>query len=125
MSPRLIRFAADATIVVHAAFVVFVLFGGFLAVRWRRLVWIHLPSVIWGVVVEWAGWICPLTPLENYLREHGGEPVYRGDFIEHYLVPLLYPSNLTPQTQFLLGAAVIAINAAAYALVGRRRQRGR
>lgn len=116
---------ADALVVVHLAFVLFVLFGGLLVLRSRRLAWLHLPAVAWGVWIEWAGWICPLTPLENWLRRLAGAEVYASSFVERYLLPLLYPAALTREVQLLLGGVVVVVNAAIYALVlGRRRAGG-
>ena len=107
-------FLADLVVVIHLAFVVFVLCGGLLALRWRRLAWMHLPAAVWGAVVEFAGWICPLTPLEHWLRVQGGETLHNSDFIARYLLPLLYPADLTRDLQFLLGTIVIALNAIVY-----------
>lgn len=107
-------FLADLVVVIHLAFVVFVLCGGLLALRWYRLAWLHLPAAIWGALVEFAGWICPLTPLENWLRVQGGETLYNSDFITRYLMPLLYPVDLTRDLQFLFGAIVIGLNALVY-----------
>jgi hypothetical protein len=119
--------AADLVVVAHAAFVAFVVLGGLLVLRWRRLAWVHLPAAIWGVIVEFAGWICPLTPLENYLRQRGGTPAYQGDFIERYVMPLLYPAHLTRQRQILLGSFAIVVNLFVYWLMWRsdRRRRSR
>ncbi len=115
------RILADATVLLHFAFVLFVIFGGLL-VAWRRwMAWIHLPAVGWGAWVELAGWRCPLTPLENWLRREGGEPTYTSSFVERYLLPILYPASLTPELQWLLGGLVLAINAAVYFAVLRRR----
>lgn len=111
------QIAADAVLIVHFAFVAFVIAGGALVLRWPRLAWLHMPAVFWGAVVEFAGWICPLTPLENVLRSAAGEAAYRGDFVQHYLLALLYPEGLTRSTQLLLGLAVIAVNALFYALL--------
>ncbi len=86
---------ADLVLIVHLAFVVFVLWGGLLVLKWRWIAWLHLPAAVWGAVVEFTGWICPLTPLENWLREQGGEVSYRSDFIAEHLLPLLYPEELT------------------------------
>jgi len=105
---------ADLVVILHLAFVVFVLFGGLLALRWRRVRWLHLPAVAWGAAVEFGGWICPLTPLEIWLRMQGGESGYSSDFIEHYILPLLYPADLTREVQIVLGAMVVAINLAIY-----------
>lgn len=110
----MLRIAADVIVLVHIGFVLFVVLGGLLVLRWRRLAWLHVPAVVWGVTIEWAGWICPLTPLENSLRRRGGGIGYQGDFIEHYLLPLLYPAQLTREWQMILGGVALAINAIAY-----------
>jgi hypothetical protein len=114
---------ANAVLALHAAFVVFVLFGGLLALRWRRLPWLHLPSVLWVILIELNGWICPLTPLENRLRETAGAQGYSGGFIEHYLLPVVYPPGLTPGLQALFAAIVTGINIAVYGLLWRTRYR--
>jgi hypothetical protein len=119
------RLLADATVVVHLGFVVFVVLGGLLVTRWPRAAWLHVPAAAWGAWVELVGWICPLTPLENWLRQRGGGPVYRAGFVEHYLLPLLYPDSLSRELQYALGGAVLAVNAVVYAIVLRRRARGR
>jgi hypothetical protein len=116
----LYRAAADAVLVLHLTFVVFVVLGGFLVLRWRKLAWAHLPAVAWGALIEFSGWICPLTPLEVSLRQAAGSAGYSGDFIEHYLVAALYPDGLTREVQFALGAAVVVLNAAIYAVVLQR-----
>jgi len=108
------RRAADLVVGVHAAFVIFVVLGGLLVVRWPRLVWVHVPAAVWGVLIEFAGWICPLTPLENYLRERGGLSTYQEDFVEHYVLPLLYPEHLTRAVQIWLGAGALIINILVY-----------
>ena len=121
------RVLADATVLLHAAFVVFVIAGGLLVTRWPRVAWAHLPAVAWAAWVELAGWTCPLTPLENWFRREAGGAAYTESFIEHYLLPILYPSALTRPHQWLLGGLVLGINAAVYAVVLRnraRRQRG-
>ena len=118
------RALADLVLTLHLGFVLFVVFGGLLVMRWPRLVWIHIPAAVWGAAIEYTGWICPLTPLENWLRARGGEAGYAGGFIEHYLLPTLYPQGLTRGTQFVLGSLVLMINAAAYgALLLRTRRR--
>lgn len=118
------RFLADAVVVLHAAFVVFVMLGGFLAWRWRWLVWLHVPCAVWGVLIEYRGWVCPLTPLENYLRGRAGLEGYRGGFIEHYVIPLLYPIGLTPPKQVVLGTLALLVNVIAYGILARRIVRG-
>ena len=114
MPPSWFRLAADVTVVLHAAFVAFVVLGGLLSLRWRWLTWLHLPAAIWGITIELGGWICPLTPFENYLREHAGAAAYRGDFVEHYVLPLLYPARLTREGQILLGGLALAVNLFVY-----------
>jgi len=118
------RWIANAVLVLHFAFIAFVLGGGFLARRRPRIAWVHAPSAIWGALVEIFSWTCPLTPLEDHFRGRAGRTGLEGDFIERYLLPLIYPDELTPAIQLLLGAAVVAINAYAYAPVLRRRQSG-
>lgn len=113
---------ADVVLVLHLAFVLFVLFGGLLALKWPRALWLHLPAAIWGVVVEFSGWICPLTPLENWLREQDGASGYTGDFLGHYLEALLYPDNLSRNTQLIFGAIVMLVNGGIYLWLWRRRQ---
>lgn len=105
---------ADAVVVVHLGFILFVVLGGLWVARWPRLIWLHVPAVVWGVVVEFAGWTCPLTPLENWLRYRGGGAGYHSDFVAHYILPLLYPAALTRELQLVLGLLVIAINVAIY-----------
>jgi hypothetical protein len=117
------RLLADAVLVFHLLFVVFAVAGGLLALRWPRTAWLHLPVLAWAATVEFTGWICPLTPLENSLRRLGGEAGYAGGFIEHYAVALLYPAALTRDVQMLLGAGLVAFNVAVYALVLRRRRK--
>ena len=104
----------------HAAFVLFVAFGALLVARWPRVAWLHVPATAWGVFIEFAGWICPLTPLENYLRERAGSSAYQGDFIEHYLVPVLYPAQLTRVRQIWFGFLAIIINLCVHLYVIRR-----
>jgi len=116
----LARIAADAVLVVHLAFVLFVVFGGLLVLRWPKLAWAHIPAAIWGALVELNGWICPLTPLEATLREAAGGTGYRGDFLQHYIVALLYPEGLTRTMQLGFGGLVVLINAAIYVAIVRR-----
>jgi len=108
---------ADLVVLLHFAFVLFVLFGGLLVLRWPRLAYIHLPAALWGMFIELAGWICPLTPLEKRLRESAGMGSYEGGFVEHYVLPVLYPAGLTRNIQLILGALVVGINLAIYASV--------
>jgi hypothetical protein len=113
----LYRLLADAVVVLHLGFVGFVVLGGLLALRWPRAAWVHLPAAVWGVWVEFTGRICPLTPLEGWLRRQGGGAGYSASFVEHYVLPVLYPAALTRELQWALGGIVIAVNAAVYAAV--------
>ena len=114
---------ADLTVLLHALFILFVLGGGFLVLRWPRLAWLHLPAALWGGVVELTAGICPLTDLELYWRRRGGEAGYSGSFIEHYLEPLIYPSALTAELQIVLGLGVLLLNGAIYLYLWRLRSR--
>jgi hypothetical protein len=116
----LYRFLADLVVITHFAFVAFVLGGGLLILWWRRIVWIHVPAALWGAVIEFSGWVCPLTPLENWLREKAGEIGYHSGFIEHYLIPVLYPAALTQRLQIFLGLVVLCVNLGIYSWVFRR-----
>lgn len=119
------RWLADAVLVLHFAFVVFVVLGGLLVLRWPRLAWLHVPVALYGATIEFLGFICPLTPLENSLRRAGGEAGYQGGFIEHYITAALYPEGLAREIQVILGIAVVALNAGIYAVLVRRRKRAR
>jgi len=115
------RVLADAVVVSHLAFIAFVLAGGVLVITWRRRVaWLHLPAVAWAAYAEFTATICPLTPLENALRLRAGQSGYAGGFVEHYLIPIIYPAGLTPNAQGVLGAVVIAVNLLFYAIAWRR-----
>ena len=114
------RALADLVLVVHFAFVLFVVFGGLLALRWPRLAWVHIPVALYGALIEFVGFICPLTPLEIWLRRLGGEAGYEGGFIERYITAALYPTGLTREIQLALGLGVLVLNAIVYAFVWRR-----
>src|SRR5688572_172203 len=111
------RLLADATALVHFGFIVFVVIGGLFVLRWPRLRWMHLPAALWGALIEFLSWPCPLTPLEKRLRMLGGETAYEGGFIAHYLMPLIYPPGLTPRVQIGLGLLVVVVNTAIYTMV--------
>jgi hypothetical protein len=111
---------ADLVVGLHFLFVVFVVAGGLLVLRWPKVAFVHLPAAVWGAAIEFAGWICPLTPLENSLRRQAGQSGYSTGFIEHYLLPVLYPSALTRDIQLLLGFLVIAVNVGIYVYILRR-----
>lgn len=114
---------ADLVVGLHVVFVAFVVLGGLLVLRWPRVAYLHLPAAVWGAAIEFAGWTCPLTPLENFLRRRAGDSGYSGGFIENYLLPVLYPSALTRDIQLVLGLLVIVINLGIYGYVWRRRHR--
>lgn len=118
---------ADAVMILHFAFILFVVAGGLLVLKWPRLAWLHLPAAGWGALIEFTGWICPLTPLENRLRVMGGGAGYPGGFIETYLLPVIYPEGLTHRHQLFLGIGVVAVNIVFYGILARQRlkRRGR
>jgi hypothetical protein len=120
--PRLSIYGNLATLVVvfHFAFLLFVMFGGLLVLRWRRVVWLHIPCFLWGSWIEVSGGICPLTPLENRLRRAAGESEYVGSFIEHYITAVMYPAGLTRTIQLGLAVGLVFLNVAIYAWVLRR-----
>jgi hypothetical protein len=115
------RALGDAVVVIHLAFIAFVLCGGALVIRWRGVAWLHLPAVVWGAYAELTSTICPLTPLENALRMRAGQAGYEGGFVEHYVLPIIYPAGLTPQAQTVIGVIVIAVNVVLYAIAWRRK----
>jgi hypothetical protein len=119
------RLLADLVLILHAGFVVFVMLGAFLVLRWPRVAWVHVPVVLWGAGIEFFGGICPLTPLENHWRQLGGELGYPGGFIDHYVMSMLYPDGLTRPMQFVIGATVLVVNVAVYAWALRRRRDAR
>ncbi|HAR48553.1 membrane protein [Smithella sp. SCADC] len=110
----------DLIVLAHFSFIVFIICGGLLVIRWPKIAFIHLPAVVWGAIVEFFGWICPLTPLENYFRNLAGANQYSGDFVMRYLVPIIYPETLTSTIQTVLGIAVIVINVFAYTIALRK-----
>lgn len=111
---------ADVVVLAHFAFILFVVLGGLLVLRWHKLAWLHLPVVAYGAAIEFFGWICPLTPLENALRRAAGATGYDSSFVERYIVTLIYPPGLTRELQLVLGVIVIIINVVIYTLVWRR-----
>ena len=105
---------SNLVLIAHLAFVLFAVLGGFIVLKWKNLAWIHVPAFLWGALIELAGWVCPLTPLENWLREKDGGLVYRTDFIENYILSLLYPTTLTRSSQIFLGLFVLSVNLGLY-----------
>ena len=114
---------ANLVLIAHLAFVVFVLCGGLLVLKWRWIARLHLPAVVWGAAVEFTGWICPLTPLENWLRARDGEVGFEGDFLARSILPLLYPGALTHDVQMMLGVVVLVVNGLVYGGLWRRYRR--
>ena len=114
------KLLADLVVVLHFLFIVFAIFGGVMALRWRWIPWLHLPCVAWGAAIELTGRVCPLTPLENSLRAAGGAAGYSGGFIEHYLLAAIYPAGLTRDIQLVLAGCLLSLNAAVYFLLWRR-----
>lgn len=113
-------FLADAIVIIHFAFIVFAAAGAWLALWWRWIPWVHVPCAAWAAYVVLSGTLCPLTPMELALRYKAGEAGYSGGFIEHYILPIIYPPGLTREVQMLLGVIVVMLNAIAYAMVIRR-----
>ena len=113
---------ADLIVALHFGFILFVIFGGLLALKWPKMIWLHLPAAVWGALIEFAGWICPLTYLENRLRSASGGQ-YASDFIEHYIMPIIYPSGLTREIQIGLGIAAIMLNLLVYKAIFTDRKR--
>ncbi len=112
-------FLADIVLITHALFIAFVIFGGLIVLKWHKIMWLHIPCAIWGALIEFFGWVCPLTYLENYLREPGNANYYESSFIQHYLLPIIYPAGLTTGIQILLGVIVIVINIIVSSIVWR------
>jgi hypothetical protein len=117
------KLTADAVVLLHLAFILFVAVGGLFVLRWPRLAWAHVPAIVWGALIELAGWICPLTPVENRLRAAAGESTYTGGFIDRYIMPIVYPAGLTRGMQLVLGTTVIIVNLVIYGIVVTRRIR--
>jgi hypothetical protein len=122
---RIYAIAAGLVVLVHFSFVLFVVAGALLGLKWPRATWVHLPAVIWAAYIEFSGGICPLTPLENDLRAKAGLNYYGGDFVARYLFPVLYPEGLTRQAQMMIGLLVVAANIGLYIFVSSRRRRFR
>lgn len=115
---------ADLVLLIHFAFIIFVLLGGILTMWWRWIPWVHLPAALWAVALEFGGWICPLTPLENRLLQAGGDAGYAGGFLEHYALPIIYPQGLTPEIQMVLGFIVLLFLLVTYGVVWWRKASG-
>jgi hypothetical protein len=116
--------ASDTVVMLHLGFILFVVLGGLVVVRWKWFAWIHIPAAVWGVLIEFRGWVCPLTPLENLLRRAAGTAGYSGGFIDHYLMPLIYPVVLDRRIQITLGVGVIVLNFAVYFFALKRKRKG-
>ena len=114
------RILADSVLLIHLAFILFVLFGGIIGFWWRKIVVLHLPAVFWGAFVEFSGWICPLTPLENRFRIKAGEFGYSGGFVENYIIPIIYIEGLTAEIQIIFGTLVLVLNLLIYGWIIQR-----
>jgi len=114
------RALADFVVLIHMAFVLFATLGGFLVFKWPRAAWFHIPAALWAALIEFLGWVCPLTPLENWLRRRGGEIGYQTSFIERYLLPVIYPAALSRGLHVILGLLVLGVNLAIYRRLWRR-----
>jgi hypothetical protein len=110
------RITADLLVLIHFGFILFVVFGGLFVIKWNKLAWLHIPCACWAAWIEFSGGNCPLTPLENHFRSIAGHTAYAGGFIEHYILPIIYPAYLTRDIQFILGSGVIVINLVFYAI---------
>ena len=117
------RLLADGIFLLHLGFIIFVMLGGALLLRWPRIIWLHVPAVLWGIGIELSGKVCPLTPWENHFRRLAGDAGYPGGFVEHYLLPIVYPSGLTPAVQYFLAAIVLVVNAFFYFRWWKKRKR--
>lgn len=117
----LYRLLADVVLAVHFLFIVFVVIGGLLVLRWGRVAWLHVPSVVWGAAIEFRNGVCPLTPLEKFFRQRGGQSTYEHGFIENYLLPIVYPAGMTREIQLALGIGALAVNLAIYGWILRSR----
>lgn len=115
--------AANILVLIHFGFILFVVLGGLLVLKWRKIAYLHIPCVLWGSLIEVGGWLCPLTPLELHLRQLAGEAGYTGGFIDHYVMPLVYPPGLTRGMQIWIGAIIIVVNLCVYARVAAKRSK--
>jgi len=113
------KLAANALALIHLSFILFVVFGGLLLLKWPKLMWIHLPAAVWGALIEFAGWYCPLTSMENAVLRRAGQSGYTGGFVAHYIFGLIYPAGLTRGTEIVIGAVVLAVNVSVYVKVFR------
>jgi Protein of Unknown function (DUF2784) len=118
--PMIYRALSDFVLLLHMAFVLFAALGGVLVFKWRRVAWFHIPAALWAAFIELVGWVCPLTPLENWLRRQGGEVGYQTGFIERYLLPLIYPAPFSRSLHVALGLLVMCVNLAIYWWIWRR-----
>ena len=115
--PMLLRIAIDSVVLIHFAFILFVALGGLLVLRWPKVTWLHIPAAVWGALIEFFGWACPLTSFEVMLQKKIGRTGYSGGFVDAYVMPIVYPPGLTRSTQIALGVGVVALNCALYGWV--------
>jgi hypothetical protein len=119
------RLLSDFIVIAHFLYILFVITGALIALRWKKIIWLHIPAVIWGATVEYTGWICPLTPWETRFRMLAGEEVYHGDFIGNYILPVIYPEEVTRNIQIVLGTIVIIVNIMLYGIIINRSVKGK
>src|SRR5262245_8541034 len=115
----LYKLAANTLALIHFAFILFVVLGGLLLLKWPKLVWVHIPAAVWGALIEFAGWYCPLTSMENAMLRRAGEAGYTGGFVAHYIFRLIYPAGLTRGLEIAIGAFVLVVNVSVYVKVFR------
>lgn len=113
----ILKIVADAIVLVHLMFIIFVVTGGLFVLKWPKTAWLHIPAAIWGALIDCAGWVCPLTYVENSLRFAGGKTAYPSEFINHYVLPVIYPAGLTRNIQFVMGCIVIVLNVLIYGVL--------
>ncbi|MDX1651363.1 MAG: DUF2784 domain-containing protein [Brumimicrobium sp.] len=114
------KILADLVVIIHFVFILYVIFGGLIVLKYRKTVFLHIPCAIWGCLIMFAGWICPLTYIENDLREAAGTETYSDGFIQHYIIPIIYPENLTRELQAILGFSVLVLNIIVYSILIKR-----
>jgi hypothetical protein len=113
------KLAANALALIHFAFIAFVIFGGLLLLKWPKVMWLHVPAAVWGALIEFAGWYCPLTSMENAMLRRAGQSGYSDGFVAHYLFRVIYPAGLTRGLEIAIGVFVLVVNVSVYVRVFR------
>jgi hypothetical protein len=119
----LYQILAEIVLAIHFLFILYVVLGALLVLKWYWTMIIHIPAAFWGALIMFMGWICPLTPLENRFRRLAGDEGYEEGFIERYIWPVVYPEALTRELQIYLGIGVVVVNLVIYGIVMLRKQR--